>query len=167
MALSYAEVAEILKIVDGSELEELVLEIGQTRLVVRKGASGPVATGPVSAAAGAPVAGVTPASAHAPRAHLAALPHEPDRARARPPEEGAVAVESPMVGRFYRRPLPEEPPFAETGDRVEAGQTLALIEVMKLFTKLEAPVTGTLIGFAVEDGEAVEYDQVIAWIRPG
>lgn len=164
MALSYAEVAEILKIVDGSELEELVLEIGQTRLVVRKGASG--AAAPVSAPA-APAAGSTPASAHAPPARPAALPHEPDRARPRPPEEGAVAVESPMVGRFYRRPLPEEPPFAEAGDSIEAGQTLALIEVMKLFTKLEAPVTGTLIGFAVEDGEAVEYDQVIAWIRPG
>ncbi|MEL6220132.1 MAG: acetyl-CoA carboxylase, biotin carboxyl carrier protein, partial [Pseudomonadota bacterium] len=101
MALSYAEVAEILAIVDGSDLEELVLEIGETRLVVRKGAgSGSAGAAPVEARP-------TAAATHAPPTP----PHAPPQPRAEPAEPGAVPVVSPMVGRLYRRPSPDEPPF--------------------------------------------------------
>lgn len=160
MALSYAEVAEILKLVDASSLDELTLEIGDARLVVRRHGSGaPTETAMPSQPRPAP-------SAAAPSAPAPMAPKAKPAPAAAPAEDGAVAVESPMVGRFYRRPSPEEPVFVEEGAHVAAGQTLCLIEVMKLFTAVEAPMAGTILAIGVEDGAAVEYDQPLFWIRP-
>ena len=71
-----------------------------------------------------------------------------------------------MVGRAFRRPTPEEAPYVEVGSRVAAGDTVCLIEVMKLFTAIESPVSGTVAAIAFEDGAAVEYDQPLIWITP-
>lgn len=158
MALSYDEVAEILKVLDASSVEELVLEIGDTRLVVRRGGSGgaPAATG---ASSPARTAGSAPTARNA-------AAGSPPITLAEAPEAGARAVEAPSVGRAYRRPSPEEAPFVEPGQRVEAGQTVCLVEVMKLFTSVEAPVSGTVISIAFDDGAAVEYGAPLVWIRP-
>ncbi len=72
---------------------------------------------------------------------------------------------APMLGVFYRRPTPDEPPFAALGDEVSAGQTVGLIEVMKTFNEVVAPRDCTIEEFLVEDGAYVEYGQVIARIR--
>lgn len=158
MTLSYAEVAEILKVVDASTMDELVLEIGDARLVVRRGAPGGGVATPAAVSAGQ--------ADQAPAATVAAPGLARAAAPAPAPVEGAEPVESPMVGRFYRCPAPDEPPFVEVGQQVAAGATLCLIEVMKLFTAVEAPTAGTVVDVAVEDGAAVEYDTVLFWIRP-
>lgn len=160
MSLSFDEVAEILKVIDASDVEELVLEIGELRLVVRRGGAGQAA-GAQAPAAATPAAPVT-----TPPASPAALPGSPPAAPVAPPEAGAEAVEAPSVGRAYRRPAPEEAPFVEEGQRVEAGQTVCLLEVMKLFATVAAPISGTVIGFGFEDGGAVEYGAPLVWIRP-
>lgn len=72
-----------------------------------------------------------------------------------------IQVLAPLPGIFYRRPAPNEPPFAEDGAAVEVGATLGLIEVMKSFFPVETDTAGTL-RFLVEDGEAVDTDQPIA-----
>ncbi|MEM7177764.1 MAG: biotin/lipoyl-containing protein [Pseudomonadota bacterium] len=154
MSLTYAEVSEILRLVDGSDLDELILEIGETKLILRRHGAAPPARdtapeSPPERPAGA-VATASPALAETIEA----------------PEPGAVAVDSPMVGRVYFRPSPEEPPFVEEGSTVAAGDTLCLIEVMKLFTQVEAPIAGTILTRAVEDGAAVQFDQPLFWIRP-
>ena len=71
------------------------------------------------------------------------------------------AVASPMVGTFYRAPAPEAPPFVEVGDTVRPGQTLCILEAMKLMNELESEVSGVVRRILVENGQPVEYGQVL------
>ncbi|MAF50370.1 MAG: biotin/lipoyl-containing protein [Rhodospirillales bacterium] len=73
----------------------------------------------------------------------------------------SLAVKSPTVGTFYRRQEPSAPPFVEEGARVEKGDTLCLIEVMKVFTAITAGKSGTVERILVEDGAMVEFDQTL------
>jgi acetyl-CoA carboxylase biotin carboxyl carrier protein len=75
-------------------------------------------------------------------------------------------VKSPMVGTFYRAPAPEAPPYVEGGTRVAKGQTLCILEAMKLMNELESEVAGTVREICVENGEPVEYGQVLFRIEP-
>ncbi len=77
-----------------------------------------------------------------------------------------LEVTSPMVGTFYRAPAPDAPPYVETGDRVARGQTLCILEAMKLMNELEADVAGTIREICVENAEPVEYGQVLFRIDP-
>lgn len=73
--------------------------------------------------------------------------------------EGAVVIRAPNIGTFYRSPKPGSPPYVVIGQKVEAGEEICLIEVMKLFTALRCEVTGTILAILVEDGTMVEADQ--------
>ncbi len=75
------------------------------------------------------------------------------------------AVTSPMVGTIYMSPAPGEPPFVRTGDSVVEGQTILMVEAMKTFNEIAAPRAGTLSRFVVEDGQPVEYGEVLALIE--
>ncbi len=170
MPLSYKDIAEILKIIDASNCEELVVEMGDVRLVVRRGGAGggveasfsdgqrrlsgtaeafesgmvqPVRAGPSEARAGGDAA---------------------DAAASQ--DNGLVTVRAPMVGTFYRGPGPHDPPFVEVGDRIETGDPLYLIEVMKLFTTIEAQEAGRIVEIVAENATAVEYDQALFIIDP-
>lgn len=77
-----------------------------------------------------------------------------------------LEISSPMVGTFYRSPAPGEPPFVEMGDRVRVGQTVCIIEAMKLMNEIEAEVSGQIIEILVKDGEPVEYGQPLMRINP-
>ena len=128
MGLSHDEIAEIVKIIDSSWCEELIVETGDVKLVVRRnrdGAQVPARTSVQPVAAVAAPAAVAPAaqpSAATPPA-VAAASHQ-------------IAVAAPMVGTFYRAPSPDAAPFVEIGSAVRKGQPLCLIEVMKLFTTI-------------------------------
>ena len=74
-------------------------------------------------------------------------------------------ITSPMVGTFYRKPAPDAPPFSEVGAKVSKGQTLCIIEAMKLMNELESEVTGTVVKFLVEDSEPVEFGQELMVIE--
>ena len=71
-----------------------------------------------------------------------------------------------MVGTFYRAPAPDEPPFVDIGDRIRTGQTVCIIEAMKLMNELEAEVSGQVAEILVENGEPVEYGQVLMRVEP-
>jgi acetyl-CoA carboxylase biotin carboxyl carrier protein len=73
----------------------------------------------------------------------------------------AVLVKSTMVGVFYRAPAPGEPPFVEAGQRVEKDQVLGILEVMKLMNSIPSPVDGTVTQILVENGDPVEFGQVL------
>jgi oxaloacetate decarboxylase alpha subunit len=79
---------------------------------------------------------------------------------------GVVRVESPMVGVFYRSPNPGAPPFVEVGDVVTAGQTLCLLEAMKLFNELKSEVDGRVRGVHVDNAQPVEYGTLLFEIEP-
>lgn len=156
MPLTFKDVAEILKLIDASDCDEVVLELEGTRLVVRRNAGGASAPAPAQAAQGQ-----SPAPATKPDVSQAV--QQPDDA---PGETGLIDVRSPMVGTFYRSPSPEDGPFVEKGSKVKKGDTLCLVEVMKLFTAVEATDSGTIAEVVVEDGATIEFNQLLFRIRP-
>ena len=152
MELSHEDVKKILEIIDASEhLQELELVHGGFRLHVRRGAAGaaPTEERAISPAAPEPMA---PTSAPPSPAKLAV---EPALA------EGEIAIRAPMLGTFYRSPSPGEPPFVEIGKRVQADDTVCLIEVMKLFSSIKAGVDGVVTHILAENGTMVEFNQML------
>ncbi len=78
-----------------------------------------------------------------------------------------VEVTAPMVGTFYRAPGPDEPPFVEMGSRISAGQTVCILEAMKLMNELESEVSGEVVEILVENGTPVEFGQVLMRLKLG
>jgi acetyl-CoA carboxylase biotin carboxyl carrier protein len=113
--------------------------------------------------AGSQGAGPVPAAAEAGAAEAGAAAE----AKAAAGEaSGLVDVKSPMVGTFYRAPAPEAPPYVEVGSRVSKGQTLCILEAMKLMNELESEVEGVVRQVLVDNSEPVEYGQVLFRIDP-
>ena len=108
----------------------------------------------------------TPPQAAAPAA--SAAPAVPSSAVTNPKTipDHWVAVRAPNLGTFYRSPKPGAPPYVEVGKSVTAETEVCLIEVMKLFTAVRAGVAGTVREVVVQDGELVEYDQVLLYVEP-
>jgi len=77
-----------------------------------------------------------------------------------------VDIKSPMIGTFYRTANPDSPPFISVGDKVTKGQTVCIIEAMKLFNEIESEVSGTVVKAMVENSSPVEYDQVLFVVEP-
>jgi acetyl-CoA carboxylase biotin carboxyl carrier protein len=75
-------------------------------------------------------------------------------------------IKSPMIGTFYRSGNPESPPFVSVGDKVSKGQTVGVIEAMKLFNEIESEISGTIVKVMVENSQPVEYDQVLFVVEP-
>ena len=72
---------------------------------------------------------------------------------------------SPMVGTFYRKPAPDDPPFVEVGKKISSGEVLCIIEAMKVMNEIQSEIAGDLVEILVEDGESVEYGQPLFKIR--
>ena len=70
-------------------------------------------------------------------------------------------VKAPLVGTFYSSPKPDSPPFVNVGDKIKKGDTLCIIEAMKIFNEIESDASGTVMEICVENGNPVEFDQVI------
>ena len=113
---------------------------------------------------GAPAV-VTQVSAPAP-APASAAPAPPPAAAAEPVDDGSVAVESPMVGTFYRAPSPDAPAYVEVGTTVKAGQVLCIVEAMKLMNEIECEVAGVITEICVENAQPVQFGQTLFKIRP-
>lgn len=75
-------------------------------------------------------------------------------------------IKSPMIGTFYRSPNPDSPPFISVGDKISKGQTVCIIEAMKLFNEIEAEISGTVVKAYLENSTPVEYDQVLFDVEP-
>lgn len=157
MSLSYKEVAEILKIIDASSCEEVVLEVENTRLVVRRGS---VTGGGETPAP--EVKGVTALAETSVRPQVDASAMDDFGSQTDP---NCTVMRSPMIGMFFCRPSPNEAPFVSEGSKIAAGDPLCLIEVMKLYTTIEATTNGVIESILVEDGKLVEFDQPIFVIR--
>jgi acetyl-CoA carboxylase biotin carboxyl carrier protein len=153
MTLRYDQVADLIKIIDASACDELVLETAELKLSIRRHAAGE----PNAAAATAPRLPSAAPQAGSAKPALSAAP----RVETPPPSAGTSEVRAPMVGTFYRSPSPDAPPFVDIGSKVEIGQPLCIIEVMKLFTTLYAEFAGTIREINAANGELVEYDRVL------
>ena len=171
MPLTHSDIAEIIRLVDQSTLDEFTVEVGDLTVEVRR--KGAAATG--ASATPAPVVPAASPASPAPPAPAPSTPPvpatpAPESAPAAPGEpdlrEGQVAVRSPMVGTFYRRPSPDEPPYIDVGSEVEVDAPLGLVEVMKLYTTIYAKTPGRIARVCANDADLVEYDQILFVIDP-
>ena len=136
-------IREMVRIVQESNIGELTIEEDGMRVSVRATPDAPAAVSQ------APLAIPEPGAAPAPR-----------------PSNGYVAIESPMVGTFYRAPEPGSPPFVEVGDIVAAGQTLCILEAMKLMNEVKADLEAIVRAIHVDNGQPVEFGQVLFDLEP-
>ncbi|MBS1545315.1 MAG: acetyl-CoA carboxylase biotin carboxyl carrier protein, partial [Bacteroidetes bacterium] len=109
-----------------------------------------------------PVAAPMPAT-HVPVTAPASTPKQEKPAAA---GKKTLDIKSPMIGTFYRSANPDSPPFISVGDKVTKGQTVCIIEAMKLFNEIESEVSGTVVKAMVENSSPVEYDQVLFVVEP-
>ena len=167
MDLTQDDVIHILKLLEESEFNELHLEMGDLKLVVSKG-GGTRVTGRSEPAIGD---NAEPTSLE--KTNLAVPGQQPE-----PPitptleedtfpveQEGLIAIESPMLGTFYRASKPTDPPFVEVGTIVTEEDTVCIVEVMKLFSSIKAGVRGRIVKICAENGEMVEYKQPLFLIE--
>ncbi|MSQ49367.1 MAG: acetyl-CoA carboxylase biotin carboxyl carrier protein [Betaproteobacteria bacterium] len=144
---------KLIDLVQESGIGELEITEGEEKVRISRG--GAVSVTPL-ASASAPIA--VAQAGTVPVAHAAAAPTAASTAEAAP--EGHV-VKSPMVGTFYHSASPEAKPFVEVGDTIKAGETLCVIEAMKLMNEIEADVSGIVKAILVENGQPVEYGQAL------
>lgn len=163
MSLTPDDIKRVIGALADSDWDEAVVTVGDVSIAVaRNGAtlSGHVAPPPPAAPAAAapPVVPVAPAPAAAPVAAPAPA--------AIPSATTGVDVKAPSIGVFWRAPEPGAAPFVEVGQRVEAGQEMCIIEVMKLMNRVQAPVTGVVEAVHIANGEAVEFATPLFTIIP-
>jgi len=152
---------KLIDLVEESGIAELEVTEGEEKAkIVKRGPSGrEVVILPASAPAGPPAAQALSVAA-APAAPAAA----PAAAEQAPTSLEGHIVKSPMVGTFYRAGSPGAKPFVEVGDTVEAGQTICVIEAMKLMNEIEADKNGVIKAIMVENGQPVEYGESLMMI---
>lgn len=152
------KVKKLIEMVEASQIAEITVEDEGGKISVKKvGSSVEVMTLP---------AGTVPAAvpAAAPAVQPAAGPEGAGPAKDKL-DEGLKPIISPMVGTFYRSPSPEAPAFVEVGDTVAVGQVLCIVEAMKLFNEIESEQTGKVARILVQNGEPVEYGQILMLIE--
>src|SRR5438093_3079258 len=140
---------KLIDLVQESGIAELEITEGEEKVKIVKGGVVSVSPGPVAA----PVSASSP-----PRASTAAAAATAAAPEAAPAVEGHV-VKAPMVGTFYRSPSPDAKPFVEVGQAVKEGDTICIIEAMKLMNEIEADASGSVKAILVENGQPVEYGQ--------
>ncbi|MCX8112901.1 MAG: acetyl-CoA carboxylase biotin carboxyl carrier protein [Bacteroidia bacterium] len=153
-------ILELLRFVNKSDLNEVILEEGEFRLTIRRGVLG-------AALPAAPV--VQPSSPPIPSASSPPSEPVPEVSKVETPPSPPKKLEyirSPMVGTFYRRPGPDKEPYVKVGDIVRPGQVVCIIEAMKLFNEIQSEISGKVVRILVEDAQPVEYDQPLFEIEP-
>ena len=162
MQLDHDQLHKLLNALGESDIQEFRLEGDDFRLEVRRNL-------PVTTVA-APVMPVAQA-AQAPSPALDVQVQSEPASTAPPAAAGSrsdlVDVTAPMVGTFYRAPAPGEAPFVEIGNRITSGQTICILEAMKLMNELEAEVSGEVVEILVDNGTPVEFGQVLMRVKPG
>lgn len=167
MSINFNELRELLGAIAQTDITELTLKSEEFELTVRKGAPVMATTTTGVPVTAVPATVVSPPIPSSVSQTPAVPPSEPTEVAAPPATDKKwVAISSPMVGTFYRAPAPDEPPFVEAGDRVRTGQTVCIIEAMKLMNEIEAEISGQVTEIAVANGEPVEYGQTLMWVNP-
>ena len=157
MQLDHNQLRELIALLGDSDIQELKLEGDDFRLELRRNLPGVPPQVVMQAAA--------PVAAPAAPAPAAAAPS------AAPPAAPAVRsdlieITAPMVATFYRSPAPGEAAFVELGAKINVGQTVCILEAMKLMNELESEVSGEVVEILVENGTPVEFGQVLMRVKP-
>ena len=144
-------IEKLAKVLADTGLTEISLEDGDQAITLRKDVvvtSAPqVVAAPVQAAAPAPAPTATPAADSAPKASK------------------GTPITSPMVGTFYKSPSPDAEPFVSVGSTIKEGDVVCIVEAMKMMNEIESEVSGTVTEICVEDGQPVEFGQVLLYVE--
>ena len=153
MEIDYSNIKKLIKILDKTKITELEISDGEQSIRLCQGSEQQVVT---HYAPPAPVAEpVVMQDVTAPITEQESVDQAPV----------GHHIKSPMVGTHYRSPSPTDAAFVEVGQRVKAGDTLCIIEAMKMMNQIEADVSGTVTQILVENGAPVEYDQILFVIK--
>ena len=147
MKLETDYIEKLAKILTDNGLSEISLEDGEQAITLRKDAlmPAPVVAAPIAA----PIA-AAPAPASSPSADVS--------------KKGTPIV-SPMVGMFYKSPSPDAEPFVSVGSVIKPGDVVCIVEAMKMMNEIEAEVSGKIVEICVEDGQPVEFGQVLMYVE--
>lgn len=147
------KVKKLIELLEESSLAEIEIHEGEESVRISRGVHQVAVPAPVNQV-------MPPAPAQAPAESSA-----PEPAAAPDEEAAGTPVKSPIVGTFYRSPGPGEPSFVEEGATVKQGDTLCIIEAMKMMNHIDAPVSGTVTKIWVKDADPVEYGQILVTIE--
>lgn len=179
MKIDLDQIRNLLAVVGQTDITELTIESGEERITVKK-SSTTVVTTTGSVGGGnhveyAPVAASVPVAARQPVAAGTATQQAPapqpvaangGNSAELAANANLVPITSPMVGTFYRAPSPSAPAFVEVGDTVKVGQTVCIIEAMKLMNDMPSEVSGKIVKILVENGATVEFGQQLMLVDP-
>ncbi|SEJ35411.1 acetyl-CoA carboxylase biotin carboxyl carrier protein [Cyclobacterium xiamenense] len=149
------EIQELIDFISNSGLAEVKIETDEFKLSIKKNSEVAVAR-PADVSNPQAVAVPQPAASHSPENNVN---HAPAAA-------SFLEVKSPMIGTFYRSPNPDSDYFVNVGDVIQKGQTVCIIEAMKLFNEVESEVSGKIVKILVDDASPVEYDQPLFLVEP-
>jgi acetyl-CoA carboxylase biotin carboxyl carrier protein len=162
-AMKTTEIRDLIDFISKSGLNEVNIETSELKLHVKREPDQKIFKSTPVPMAAAPIQAQAPAQSFAP-------PVAPQVQTPKPPSESAgkktVDIKSPMIGTFYRSSGPDSAPFVSVGDKITKGQTVCIIEAMKLFNEIESEVSGTIVKVMIENSTPVEYDQVLFVVEP-
>jgi acetyl-CoA carboxylase biotin carboxyl carrier protein len=138
------KIKKLIELLEESGIAEIEIREGEESVRISRGQIAQAAPVQYTVPAAAPTAATTPAAA---------------QPAAAPAQASGTPIKSPMVGTFYRSASPTAKPFVEVGSSIKAGDTLCVVEAMKMFNQIEAETSGTITAILVENGQPVEYDQ--------
>ena len=157
------EIQSLIKFVAKSGASEVKLEMEDVKITIKTGSSKTETTivqaAPIAAAPQPVVAAAPAQEAPAPAQPAAAPSNEEDNSK-------YVTIKSPIIGTLYRKPSPDKPTFVEVGSEIKAGDTVCIIEAMKLFNEIESEVSGKIVKVLVDDSSPVEFDQPLFLVDP-
>ncbi|WP_298954998.1 acetyl-CoA carboxylase biotin carboxyl carrier protein [uncultured Nonlabens sp.] len=159
------EIQNLIKFVAKSGASEVKLEMDDIKITIRTGSE----TGDVTYVSQAAPMQMAPAQQAAPMQQAApvATPAAPaPEAAPAASNDKYITVKSPIIGTFYRKASPDKPAFVEVGDSIKEGETLCIIEAMKLFNEIESEVSGTIVKVLIDDSSPVEFDQPLFLVDP-
>lgn len=165
--MEYKEITDLLKLVNKTSLTEVMIEQNDFKIKIRRqqpesNVIYTQAQAPVAAPMALPAAQAAPV---APAETAQPAPKAEAAQSAPAASENTVVFRSPMIGTFYRSSSPDTPPFVKVGDEITKGQTVCIVEAMKLFNEIESEHEGKIVKIFVEDAQPVEYDQELFLIE--
>ncbi len=160
MTIDFKELRELLAAIAANNITELTLKNSDFELTVSQGQQFVTSGSMISAVS----TDIHAESLSVPKPDQLTI--VTDRSTPPTPDKKWVEIKSPMVGTFYRSPAPDEPAFASIGDRIRSGQTVCIIEAMKLMNEIEAEIAGQVMEVLVENGQPIEFGQTLMYINP-
>ncbi len=159
--MDFKEIQELIRMVNKSDLTEVSLEIGETKIKIKKKGVEPSV---IYAAPQAPVLSAAPAPQII-TATSSDVSEQQAAAELKADTSKLYTFRSPMIGTYYAAPTPKDPPFVKVGDEVKKGQKVCVIEAMKLFNDVECDVNGRIVKILIENSQPVEYDKPLFLIE--